>query len=91
VTQRWVREFTARKRLFSTKDGHVGIGWEAVRPGDEVVLFAGLRSPLVVRKQTDHVEPGHLYRLIGPCNIPHLAAQELKRANKTKAERFTII
>lgn len=64
--QRWVREHITRKRLFVTKKGHLGIGWQALKKGDLIILVAGLRSPLILRRTSMVSES---YQVIGPCEI----------------------
>ena len=71
LIQRWVREYTADKRLVGTEKGRVGIAWRSVQPGDKVVLVRGVGSPLLLRR-VSHDEFTPSYRLMGPCNIPWL-------------------
>ncbi|EQB56003.1 HET domain-containing protein [Colletotrichum gloeosporioides Cg-14] len=51
------------RRVFVTRDGHVGIGPKMMRPGDEVIVLFGGRMPFVVRRRENH----HL--LVGSCYV----------------------
>ncbi|KAL1385704.1 hypothetical protein HDK64DRAFT_332355 [Phyllosticta capitalensis] len=51
----WARETTItkkckRRNLYKTRLGYLGLGRLEVEPGDEVWLFAGARTPFVVRR-----------------------------------------
>ncbi|KAK8239627.1 hypothetical protein IWZ00DRAFT_533904 [Phyllosticta capitalensis] len=51
----WAREATItkkckRRNLYKTRLGYLGLGRLEVEPGDEVWLFAGARTPFVVRR-----------------------------------------
>ncbi|OCK80109.1 HET-domain-containing protein [Lepidopterella palustris CBS 459.81] len=51
------------RRSFKTKRGYIGLGPEAMRPGDLVVIFKGAEVPYVIRE----VQNG--FRLIGEAYI----------------------
>ena len=36
-----VRDYTDNKNLLVTSQGHVGIAWRLVQPGDEIVIVKG--------------------------------------------------
>jgi hypothetical protein len=86
VIQRWVREFVARKRLFSTDAGLVGIAWKAARRGDLVVKVDGVRSLMVLREVHDEER----YKVVGPCNIP-LFRGGFTPMHEGKQRRFLLI
>jgi hypothetical protein len=89
VIQRWVREYTARKRLFVTRRGQVGIGWRALKKGDLIVLVAGLRSPMIMRRE-EKEGPNELYQLIGPCDIPTTDKDEIWDGDLRQMTKFEL-
>lgn len=56
----------AFKDIFITEYGYLGAAPRDVRKGDKIALFAGCKSPMVVR------EVGDKYRIMGPAHIPHI-------------------
>ena len=59
-----LRRVLKERNLFLTVDGRVGLAPDISRPGDCVVLVAGLSAPLVVRPARSNVAGFHL---IGEC------------------------
>lgn len=90
VIQRWVREYTVRKQLFTTTRGYVGTGWQGLRQGDQIVRVAGLTSPLLLRN-VERVGSGQVYRLMGPCNVPALPGQEPWGGDSRDLRRFELV
>jgi hypothetical protein len=44
--------------------GHLSYGPESAEPGDEIVIFCGVKAPLVVRKVD-----GTAYKILGPAHV----------------------
>jgi hypothetical protein len=55
--------FSMNRRAFVTDTGHIGIGPNVMRPGDEVAVLYRGTTPYILRRQPDH----HVY--IGDCYI----------------------
>lgn len=51
------------RTLFITKKGYLGLGPYTIRPGDQVVILKGGRTPYIWRKKRDH------YVLVGECYV----------------------
>lgn len=49
------------RRLFTTKDGYVGLGPQAMRKSDCLVVLSGSRMPVVLRQS------GTKWNVLGPC------------------------
>jgi hypothetical protein len=90
VIQRWVRDYTARKRLFCTDHGYVGIGWQALEEGDAIVLVPTLKAPLLLRK-VDATNDDGAWRLIGPCHVPAEEGKNLWEETCKHTKVFDII
>ncbi|KAI0152473.1 heterokaryon incompatibility protein-domain-containing protein [Hypoxylon sp. NC0597] len=61
-----------RRNLFITTNGFAGSGPDAMRPGDTVMLIAGIPVPMILRRVVSkHSETsgGKYYRIIGPAYI----------------------
>lgn len=80
VIQRWVREFVARKRLFKTDAGSIGITWRAARINDVIVNIDGVRSPVLLRG----IDGLDEYQIIGPCLIPQIQKKSMVVGYETK-------
>jgi hypothetical protein len=90
ATQRWVREYTARKRLFTTSLGYVGIGWHSLRKGDQIVQIPGLKSRLLIRRIND-AGSDMKYRSIRPCNVPQPQTERESVVRDAKHIRFKLV
>lgn len=51
----------SNRRLFTTKNGYVGLGPQAMRNGDCLVILSGSRMPVVLRQS------GTKWNVLGPC------------------------
>ncbi|KAI9691972.1 MAG: hypothetical protein M1820_009650 [Bogoriella megaspora] len=51
------------KTIFKTASGRIGIAPWSIQSGDEVMLFSGVRVPLIVRR------PGQQYRLVAHAHV----------------------
>ncbi|KAL6859797.1 hypothetical protein ACO1O0_003821 [Amphichorda felina] len=58
-----VRVYSNNRRVFVTRDGHIGLGPMMMQPGDEIVVLFGGRFPFVTRRRRDH----HVF--IGQCYL----------------------
>jgi hypothetical protein len=67
----WARYFMEGRSFFSTDKGHIGLGPKVAKPEDDVVVFAGCDSPMVLRS-TDNGR----YRVVGECFIYDLSHSE---------------
>jgi hypothetical protein len=65
------RHFMKGRSFFSTNNGHIGLGPKVANPEDEVVVFPGCDSPMVLRL----AENGR-YRVVGEYFIYHLSHSE---------------
>lgn len=74
-----IRIFGVNRRIFVTRDGRIGLGPRAMRPGDELVVMFGHRMPFIVRPRHDH------QLLVGDCVV---VDDELMWGNTTEAVRF---
>jgi hypothetical protein len=90
VIQRWAREHTSRKRLFTTSMGCVGIGWQALKETDQIVRVPGLRSPLLIRR-VERAGFDEIYQLIGPCHVPEIPGLEPWKGNIKHMRRFELV
>lgn len=88
VIQRWVRENLHQKRLFRTASGAVGIGWQAVRLGDQIARIRGLTSPVVLRKATEDYGDKE-YQIIGPCLIQGI--RQMASVTEDEVEKIILI
>ncbi len=52
------------RSFFTTNDGYIGLAPTATKPGDEVCILLGCRTPLVLRR----CEDGH-HKVVGECYI----------------------
>jgi hypothetical protein len=59
------------RSFFSTDKGHIGLGPKLTNPEDEVVVFPGCDSPMVLRSTGDG-----RYKVVGECFIHHLSHSE---------------
>jgi hypothetical protein len=57
--------------IFSTDKGYIGLGPKVANPEDDVVVFAGCDSPMVLRS----IDNGR-YRVVGECFIYDLSHSE---------------
>lgn len=90
VVQRWVHEYTSRKRLFSTEHGYLIIGWCALEVRDAIVMVPGLKTPFVMRKVTSS-DASETYKLMGPCDIPVVDGKRLWENTPGVPMSFNII
>ena len=67
----WARYFMEGRSFFSTDKGHIGLGPKVANPGDDVVVFAGCDSPIVLRSAGNG-----RYRVVGECFIYDLSHSE---------------
>jgi hypothetical protein len=51
-------------RPLALDGGHLSYGPESAEPGDEIVIFYGVKAPLVVRKVD-----GTAYKILGPAHV----------------------
>jgi hypothetical protein len=65
------------RRLFLTQRNQVGLGPEAMRPGDVVVNLKGSTMPLIIRPQ------GTFYRFVGAARMP----ESMRRDAMAQAEQ----
>ncbi len=91
VFQRWIREYTARKRLFTTSLGYIGIGWHVLRKEEQIVYVPGLSSPLLIRR-LNNAGSEKTYQLVGSCNLPQLqSGQEVWNIKAEHVRRFELV
>jgi hypothetical protein len=74
------------RMLFSMKNGHIGIGDNALAPGDIVCVFLGGRTPHVLRP----VEDGK-YKFIGECYLHGIMYGEALKEGLIREKQFTLI
>jgi hypothetical protein len=67
----WARYFMKGRSFFLTDKGHIGLGPKIANPEDDVVVFAGCDSPMVLRP-TDNGR----YKVVGECFIQNLSHSE---------------
>jgi len=67
----WARYFMLGRCFFSTDKGYIGLGPKLASPEDNIVVFAGCDSPMVLRP----AENGR-YRIVGECFIYDLSHSE---------------
>jgi hypothetical protein len=67
----WARYFMEGRSFFSTDEGHIGFGPKVANPEDEVVVFAGCDSPMVLRPTNSG-----RYKVVGECFIYDLSHSE---------------
>jgi hypothetical protein len=53
-------------RPLALSGGHLGYGPESAEPGDEIVIFYGVKAPLIVRKVD---VDGTAYKILGPAHV----------------------
>jgi hypothetical protein len=53
-----------RKKLFQTRNGHLGIASKSIKSGDSIVLLQGCNLPMVIRPE------GTNWKLITPAYLP---------------------
>ncbi|MDI1487657.1 MAG: hypothetical protein OHK93_006928 [Ramalina farinacea] len=76
-----LRQILQARNLFVTTDGQVGLAPDISRPGDCVVLVAGLSVPLVVRPARGNEAGLHL---IGECYLYGLMHGEIYNQSKSE-------
>jgi quinolinate synthase len=64
----------AHRRICVTSSGHVGMVPPYARVGDEVVVFPGMQTPLVIRAMPKRIL--RKYQIIGECYVHGLMNQE---------------
>jgi hypothetical protein len=60
---RGLRWAAMHRRLFSTGDGHFGLGPRAAREGDRLIILSASRMPMIMRKLRSE------WRVVGPCYV----------------------
>jgi hypothetical protein len=73
------------KAFFVSKTGYKGMSPEATKVADELVVFAGMRLPAVVRKERNS------YVYIGPAYAHGIMDGEAWEERSALLEEFTII
>jgi hypothetical protein len=68
--------FTGR-RMFRSRNGYLGLGNEAIRPGDLILLVAGARVPYVFRPVAGQ---GDTYTLVGEAYVHGLSEEKVKES-----------
>jgi hypothetical protein len=68
------------RRMFTTRDGYIGLGPKEMQPGDSIVLLSGGRLPFVLRPD------GSSFRIVGDSYVHGMMAGE-----KYDSERCTTI
>jgi hypothetical protein len=90
VIQRWVRDYTARKRISSTDHCYIGIGWQTLEERDAIVMVPTLKLPLVLRR-VDATNDDGAWRVIGPCHIPAEEGKNLWEETSKYTKVFKVI
>jgi hypothetical protein len=67
------QQASTRRTLFTTNQGHIGIGSLGMQPGDQPCVFLGLHLPMIVR----HVPEMAGYIIVGKSYIPGLNSGEV--------------
>ncbi|KAI4140614.1 MAG: hypothetical protein L6R39_005721 [Caloplaca ligustica] len=68
---RWMKkvsEIVTHKKLFLTKDGDMGLAYEAIREGDVVAILLGSKTPTVLRKMEQIPGKGE-WRFVAQCYL----------------------
>jgi len=73
---------TMNRRMFTTRDGYIGLGPKELHPGDRIALLSGGRLPFVLRPD------GSAYQLIGDCYIHGMMSGERYDAGKCSIIRL---
>jgi hypothetical protein len=74
------------RTLFATKSGYMGIGDNALEPGDLVCVLLGGRTPYILRPAE-----GRKYRFIGECYLHGIMYGEALIEGLTREELFTLV
>lgn len=68
-----ITDSLAGRCFFMTLDGRFGLGTQLARPGDDVVVFPGCSSPMLLRPINNGAKR---YQVVGECYIPDLVNSE---------------
>jgi hypothetical protein len=74
---------TLNRRMFTTRDGYIGLGPKDMQPRDKIALLSGGRLPFVLRPD------GSSFRLVGDCYIHGMMAGERYDSEKSTMIRLT--
>jgi hypothetical protein len=77
------------RRLFIMTSGKLGIGPEALNPGDVLIFCRGTEFPFAVRRHDDH------YLFVGECSVPSsdrhmLFSKDTRRVAEDEVQSFEI-
>ncbi|KAH7410679.1 heterokaryon incompatibility protein-domain-containing protein [Cadophora sp. MPI-SDFR-AT-0126] len=92
-----ISQFCLDRRVFSLKEGYLGLGPAAMEVGDEVVILFGGMTPFVVRPvpmQDDQCKEYRSYYFVGECyvhGIMHGEAVEAWRKSGSDAVFYKLV
>lgn len=90
--QNWAKKMTHKRRVYRTRDGWLGLGPEATRPGDQVCVLLGGRVPFVLRPaQNGWLLVGETYLHDVELMTGKVANDVVKRRSRRKLETFDLL
>jgi hypothetical protein len=90
--QKWVKKMTHNRRVYRTRRGFLGLGPEAMKPGDEVCVLLGGRVPFVLREaQNGWLLVGETYLHDVGLMTGKIANDVVKGHHKAKLQIFDLL
>ena len=71
------------RRMFSTKNGRIGMGPADMEPNDVVILLSGGRTPFIVRpSDSESATSGKIYQIVGYAYVHAVMDGEVRPSNE---------